>query len=150
MKIWIDADACPNAIKEIVYKAAIRLKVHTYFVANSYLKIPSSEYLHLIVVEKKFDEADFYISEQLHPQDLVVTADIPFADIVVKKNCVAINPRGEQYTSESISEKLSMRNYLQVLREGRIIQGGPSSFSDKDKKQFAAAFDKFTARVPRD
>ncbi len=143
MKIWVDADACPNVVKEIVYKAVNRLKVSAYFVANSYLKIPTSDYVHFIRVEKKFDEADAYIVDKLEEHDLVITADIPLADHAVKKRCIAINPRGEQYTADNISEKLSMRNYMQVLREGRIIQGGAGGFSDKDKQKFAASFDKY-------
>lgn len=144
MKIWVDADACPNVVKEIVYKAVNRLKIHAYLVANSFLKTPGSEFVHLIQVEKKFDEADAYIVENLTPYDLVITADIPLASLAVNKGCIAINPRGEQYTASNISEKLSMRNYMQVLREGRIIQGGSGGFSDKDKQLFAAAFDKYT------
>ena len=147
MIIWVDADACPNAIKEVVYKAALRLKVHVYLVANSFLRIPVSEYLHLNQVEKKFDGADSFILEKLNKNDLVITADIPFADLIVKKGSVAINPRGEQYTEENVSEKLSMRNYMQVLREGRIIQGGAGGFADKDKQLFAAAFDRHTMRI---
>jgi uncharacterized protein YaiI (UPF0178 family) len=144
LKIWIDADACPNVIKEIVYKAVERLRVHAYFVANSYIKLPHSEYIHFVQVEKKFDEADAYIINNLDTFDLVITADIPLADFTVKKGCIAINPRGEQYTESNISEKLSIRNYMQVLREGRIIQGGVGGFSEKDKQLFAASFDKFT------
>ncbi|MES2614034.1 MAG: YaiI/YqxD family protein [Bdellovibrionota bacterium] len=147
MKIWVDADACPNVVKEIVYKAVNRLKIHAYFVANSFLKIPVSEFIHLVQVEKKFDEADSYIVENLDKYDLVITADIPLADHAVKKGCLAINPRGEQYTESNISEKLSMRNYMQVLREGRIIQGGAGGFSDKDKQLFAAAFDRYTTLI---
>ena len=143
MKIWVDADACPNVVKDIVYKAVYRLQIHAYLVANSYLKIPTSEFLHLVQVEKKFDGADAYIVDNLDKHDLVITADIPLADLAVKKGCIAINPRGEQYTADNISEKLSMRNYMQVLREGRIIQGGSGGFSDKDKQLFAASFDKY-------
>ncbi len=147
MKIWVDADACPNVIKEIVYRASARLNVHIYLVANSYLKIPNSELIHLVQVEKKFDGADEYIIQNLDDCDLVVTADIPLADLAVKKGCIAINPRGELYTESNISEKLSMRNYMQVLREGRIIQGGSGAFSDKDKQLFSAAFDKYTTFI---
>ena len=147
MKIWVDADACPNVVKDIIYKAVLRLKVHAYFVANSFLKIPMSEFIHFIQVEKKFDGADTYIIDNLDFYDLVITADIPLADHAVKKGCIAINPRGELYTENNISEKLSMRNYMQVLREGRIIQGGAGGFSDKDKQLFAAAFDRYTTLI---
>ncbi|MCX7353140.1 MAG: YaiI/YqxD family protein [Proteobacteria bacterium] len=147
MKIWVDGDACPNVIKDIIYKAVFRLKIHAYLVANSFLKIPVSEFLHLVQVEKKFDGADAYIVDNLDVHDLVITADIPLADHAVKKGCIAINPRGEQYTESNISEKLSMRNYMQVLREGRIIQGGAGGFSDKDKQLFAAAFDRYTTLI---
>lgn len=147
MKMWIDGDACPNVIKEIIYKAAQRLKIQTYLVANTFLRVPLSDFIHFRQVEKKFDEADGYIIKNLSQHDLVITADIPLADNVIKKNAIALNPRGEQYTSDNISEKLSMRNYLQTLREGRIIQGGAGIFSEKDKQQFAAALDKYTTLI---
>ena len=147
MQIWVDGDACPNVVKEIIFKAVNRLKIQAILVAHSYIKVPYSEYVQFIQVAKQFDGADAYIVDHLQVDDLVITADIPLADHCVKKGCIAINPRGEQYTESNISEKLSMRNYMQVLREGRIIQGGAGGFSDKDKQLFAAAFDRYTTLI---
>ena len=147
MKIWVDADACPNVVKDIIYKTSLRLQIQVLLVANSFLKVPNTELIRFIQVEKKFDEADAFIIENLDKNDLVITADIPMASLAVKKGCIAINPRGELYTENNISEKLSMRNYMQVLREGRIIQGGAGGFSDKDKQLFAASLDKYTTLI---
>ncbi len=144
MKIWVDADACPNAIKEMIYKTSLRLQIPVYFVAHSFIKIPQTELIHFIQVKKDFDGADTFIIENLHENDLVITADIPMAQLAVNKGSIAINPRGEQYTESTISEKLSLRNFMQVLREGRIIQGGAGEFSNKDKQSFAASLDKYT------
>lgn len=143
MKIWIDADACPGVIKEIVYKAAERLKISTILVAHQYLRVPFSEFISFICVEKGLDAADFYIVAHLESDDLVVTADIPLAGEVVKKGAVAIDPHGRLFDEESISQALSVRNLLHSLRESRVIQGGgPSPFHPNDKKNFAAQFEK--------
>ncbi|APJ03256.1 YaiI/YqxD family protein [Silvanigrella aquatica] len=143
MKIWIDADACPGAIKEIVFKAAERVKVQTHLVANQHIKSPPSAYISSIVVPKGFDAADAYIVQNISENDLVITADIPLADLVVKKGAIAINPRGELYNEGNITERLSMRNFTQVLREGGLIQGGPPQFGAGDKQKFASTFDKY-------
>lgn len=142
MKIWIDADACPVAIKEIIYKATERLKVETCLVANQPIKYPPSLYIKAVQVPKGFDVADAYIVQNLMENDLVITADIPLADLVVKKGAVAINPRGELYNEGNITERLSIRNFTQVLREGGLIQGGPPQFGAGDKQKFASTFDK--------
>lgn len=142
MKIWVDADACPSGIKEIIFKAAERLKIETCLVANQPLKRPPSQYISFVLVSKGFDIADTYIVQNLAENDLVITADIPLADLVVKNGAIAINPRGELYNEGNITERLSIRNFTQILREGGLIQGGPSQFSAIDKQKFAATFDK--------
>jgi uncharacterized protein len=142
MKIWIDADACPGGIKEIIFKASERLKVATFLVANQPLKCPPSQFISSIQVPKGFDVADTYIVQNLTEFDMVITADIPLADLVVKKGAIAINPRGELYNEGNITERLSIRNFTQVLREGGLIQGGPSQFNSTDKQKFASTFDK--------
>lgn len=142
MKIWIDADACPVVIREIIYKAAERLKINTLLVANQTLKYPKSPLISFVLVTKGFDVADTYIVQNLAANDLVITADIPLADLVVKKGGVAISPRGELYDQNSISEKLSYRNFNQLLREGGLIQGGAAQMQVTDKHKFAAMFDK--------
>ncbi|RDB35671.1 YaiI/YqxD family protein [Spirobacillus cienkowskii] len=142
MRIWVDADACPSVIKDIIYKAAERLKIETILVANQHVKLPASAYIKGVLVSKGFDVADAYIVKNLQKFDMVITADIPLADLVVKQGAVAINPRGEIYNESSISEKLSIRNFTQVLREGGLVQGGPAPLNSTDKQKFAATFDK--------
>lgn len=137
MKIWIDADACPKPVKEVVFKASARLKITVILVANSYLSIPHSPFIKLIQVEKGADVADFYIVEHVEKSDLVITADIPLAGHIVEKGATAINPRGEIYTQENISERLSMRNFMQELRDSGVQTGGPAPFGVKDKEMFA-------------
>lgn len=147
MKVWIDADACPKMVKEIIFKASSRLKVDVVLVANSYMQIPMSPHISLIQVEKGADMADFYIVEHLEASDLVITADIPLASAVVEKNATAINPRGEIYTEENISERLSVRNFMQDLRDSGIDTGGPPPLNAKDKEKFANAFDRIMTKL---
>lgn len=141
-KIWIDADACPKPVKEIVFKASFRLNITLILVANSYQTIPHSDLIRLIIVGKKLDEADQYIVDNLEAFDLVITADIPLAAKVVEKEGTAVNPRGEIYTEENIGEILSMRDFMKDLRDGGSITGGPSSFGPKDVQQFANSLNK--------
>ena len=141
-KIWIDADACPKAIKEILFKTSARLKIELKLVANSYQSIPHSPLITLTIVGKKLDEADQYIVDHLQSGELVITADIPLAAKVVEKEAYAINPRGELYTEENIGEILSMRDFMKELRDGGAITGGPNSFGPKDVEYFANALNK--------
>lgn len=141
-KIWIDADACPKAVKEIVYKASYRLNLPLILVANAYQTIPQSELIKLIIVGKKLDEADQYIIDHMERSDLVITADIPLAAKVIEKEAIAINPRGEIYTEENIGEILSMRNFMKELRDGGSITGGPAAFGPKDVQLFANSLNK--------
>lgn len=141
-KIWIDADACPKAVKDILFKTSARLKIELVLVANAYQTIPHSPLIALIIVGKKLDEADQYIVDYLQSGELVITADIPLAAKVVEKEAFALNPRGELYTEENIGEILSMRDFMKELRDGGAITGGPSSFSPKDVECFANALNK--------
>jgi uncharacterized protein YaiI (UPF0178 family) len=141
-KIWIDADACPKAVKEIVFKTSFRLNIALMLVANSYLTIPHSDLIRLIIVGKGLDVADQYIIDHVGPNDLVITADIPLAAKIVEKLAIAINPRGEIYTEENIGEILSMRDFMKELRDGGSITGGPSTFGPKDVQQFANSLNK--------
>ena len=141
-KIWIDADACPKAVKEILFKTSARLKIELAMVANAHQGIPLSPLIHLTVVGKQLDEADQYIVDHLEPMELVITADIPLAAKVVEKGAYALNPRGEIYTEENIGEILSMRDFMKELRDGGAITGGPSSFSPKDVEHFANSLNK--------
>jgi len=141
-KIWIDADACPKAVKEIVFKASRRLNISIILVANTYQIIPLSSLIQLIVVDKGFDAADQHIIDQVETHDIVITADIPLAAKVLKKKAVALNPRGEIYTEHNIGSILSMRNIMKEFRDAGTITSGPAMFGPKDIKQFADSLNK--------
>jgi uncharacterized protein YaiI (UPF0178 family) len=141
-KIWIDADACPKQVKEIIFKASFRKNLKVELVANSYQSIPISELISLKIVGKKLDEADQFIIDHVLENELVITADIPLAAKVVEKGALAINPRGEIYDEENIGEILSMRNFMKELRDGGAITGGPASYGPKDVEHFANSFNK--------
>lgn len=141
-KIWIDADACPKAVKEIVFKASGRLKLPVYLVANSTLSVPVHELVKLIVVGRGDDVADQYIVDHVAACELVITADIPLAAKIVEKGALALNPRGEIYDEENIGEVLSMRNFMKELRDGGTITGGPSGLNPKDLQEFANSLNK--------
>ena len=145
--LWVDADACPKVIKEVIFKTSFRLKLPTYLVANSYMQIPLSPLIKFIKVEQGADVADSYIVDHLNSTDLVVTADIPLASLVVEKGALAINPRGELYTEENISERLSMRNFMQEMRDSGMDTGGPAAFSQKDKASFANSLNSILTKM---
>ena len=146
MKIWIDADACPKVIKEVVYNTSFRLQLTVCLVANSSMFIPASPWISLVVVKKGDDVADQYIVEHVTPEDLVITADIPLADLVVQKGAVAINPRGELYTEENIRERLSMRDFMKELRDSGLVTGGPAIFGPKDKESFSNSLNRILSK----
>jgi uncharacterized protein YaiI (UPF0178 family) len=146
MQIWVDADACPRVIKDILFRAAERLKVTLTLVANQPLQTPPSLYIKAIHVADGFDVADDKIVGFVKEGDLVITADIPLAAGVIGKGGNALNPRGELYTEENIHERLSMRNLMDELRGSGEIIGGPSSFSQKDRQAFANSLDRFLTR----
>jgi hypothetical protein len=141
MKVWIDADACPMPVRDIVLRAAVRRKISTTFVANSPLALPQSAYIDFVHVEAGPDAADAFIADNSNAGDLVVTQDIPLAAILVPRGIVVISPRGDSYNPNNIADTLSRRNLMQELRDTGSITGGPRPFSDKLKNQFANLFD---------
>lgn len=141
-KMWIDADACPKAVKEIVFKACHRINTPVTLVANSYQNIPHSDLIRLIIVDKGLDVADQYIVDHVEKNDLVITADIPLAVKIVEKEAIAINPRGEIYTEDNIGEISSMRDFMKELRDGGLVTGGPAAFGPKDVERFANSLNK--------
>ncbi len=146
MQIWVDADACPKAVKEILFKTAMRREVKLTLVANQYMNIPTSPFIDMLKVGAGFDVADNEIVKQCSPGDLVITADIPLADKVVEKGATGLNPRGELYTEDNIKGILSMRNLIEELRSAGTVSGGPAAFSPKDKQNFTNQLDKFLTR----
>ena len=146
MKIWVDADACPWEIKELLYRAAERVKVKVTLVANQSLRVPRSEYIETLLVREGANVADRRIVELAVPGDLVVTADIPLAADVVAKGVAAIDPRGQLYCEANIGERLAMRNVLDQLRGGSHIGGGPPNFGPKDRQAFANQLDRWLAK----
>jgi uncharacterized protein len=143
MRIWVDADACPNVIKEILFRAAERARVSLTLVANQPLRIPPSAYIKTVQVPAGFDVADNKIAQQVQQGDLVITADIPLADKVIEKGGHALNPRGEFYTRENIKERLTMRNFMDELRSTGVDTGGPAMLSLRDRQAFANQLDRF-------
>ncbi|MGL4474325.1 MAG: YaiI/YqxD family protein [Shewanella sp.] len=143
MTIWVDADACPVVIKEMLYRAAERSQINTYFVANQMLKIPPSRFLHTIRVASGFDVADNEIVKLCEPQDLVITSDIPLAADVIAKQALALSPRGELFTRDNIGERLNLRDFFDTLRASGIQSGGPDAINQKDKQAFAGQLDKY-------
>lgn len=146
MQIWVDADACPNVVKEILFKAALRRKVGLTLVANTPLSVPSSPLIHTIRVAAGLDEADKEIAKLVEPGDLVVTADVPLADKIVDKGATGLNPRGELYTDENVKELLRMRNLMEELRSGGMASGGPAPIGQRDRQEFANQLDRFLTK----
>lgn len=142
MKVWVDADACPVAVKDIVIKAAHRLGIQTTFVANKVITLPLSPHLSSVQVPKGADVADQYIVDQASKNDLVITQDILLAALLVPMEVVVIDPRGQQFTADNIGERVSVRALMTDLRDTGEIAGGPKQFSDRDKQRFASAFDR--------
>jgi len=149
MKIWVDADACPRVIKEIVFRASERLELPVCLVANSIMEKHHSRLITSVVVAEGFDAADDYIAEHASPSDLVITADIPLAARIVEKGAVGLDPRGERYTEENVMERLSIRDMMQELRGAGMIQGGPGPFSSTDRRRFASSLDSLLTRMIR-
>ena len=145
MQIWIDADACPKAIKDILFRAAERTGIMTILVANQFLQTPPSRYIKLVLVTSGYDMADNEIVKRLRVGDLVITGDIPLAYEVIGKGGHAINPRGERYTQDTIKERLNMRDLMDTLRASGINTGGPSALTSRDIQAFANQLDKFLA-----
>jgi len=150
MQIWVDADACPNVIKEILFRAAERVQIPLILVANKILQIPPSHYIRTMRVGAGFDVADNTIVREMESGDLVITADIPLAAAVIGRGGHALNPRGEYYSKENIEERLAMRNFMDELRETGVNTGGPAALSQKDRQAFANGLDRFLARHYRE
>ncbi len=143
MKIWVDADACPGEVKELLFRAARRTKTKVTLIANQALRTPRSEFVDSLLVPAGMNVADRRIVELVQPGDLVITADIPLAAQVVAKGGQALNPRGELYTEANVGERLAMRNLLDELRGGGQITGGPANFSAQDRQAFANQLDRW-------
>ncbi|PKO50894.1 MAG: YaiI/YqxD family protein [Betaproteobacteria bacterium HGW-Betaproteobacteria-2] len=148
-RIWVDADACPVVIKEILFRAAERTQIETILVANKLLRVPPSPWLRAMQVPGGFDVADDEIVKQIKPGDLVITADIPLAAQVIAKGGHALNPRGEFYSASNIQERLAMRNFMEELRGSGVDISGPSSFSQSDRQAFATELDRFLSRLSK-
>jgi hypothetical protein len=147
MKIWVDADACPNVIKDTLYRAARRKQIPLILVANHDIRTPASPFITSVKVEHGFDVADNYIAQQVTGEDLVITADIPLAAAVIDRGALALNPRGELYTENDIQQRLSMRNFMEELRSAGQITGGPAAISQSDRREFANQLDRILARL---
>jgi uncharacterized protein YaiI (UPF0178 family) len=150
MKIWVDADACPVVIKEILFRAAERTGVETTLVANQPVRVPTSRFIKTLQVPKGFDVADNEIVKRVDADDLVITADIPLAAEVIEKGALALNPRGELYTSEDIRSRLNMRDFLDTMRASGVDTGGPPALNQNDRKSFANHLDRILARSTGD
>ena len=146
MHIWVDADACPGVIKEILYRAAERLEIDMTLVANQPLRTPASRFIRTLQVPRGFDVADNEIASRVHSGDLVITADIPLASDVIARGARALDPRGELYTPDNIRERLQMRDFMDGLRASGVQTGGPSSFDHTDRKRFADQLDRLLSR----
>jgi uncharacterized protein YaiI (UPF0178 family) len=150
MRIWVDADACPGVVKEILYRAADRTGVPLTLVANQALNTPSSPHINSLQVPRGFDVADDEIVKRLSAGDLVITSDIPLAAEVIEKGGHALSPRGEMHTTENIRARLNMRDFLDTMRSSGVdMGGGPAAFSQRDKQTFANELDRFLTRAGR-
>jgi len=149
MHIWVDGDACPVVIKELLFRAAMRVKVSLTLVANEKLRVPASEFIQTLVVGSGTNVADKQIVELVQPGDLVVTADVPLAAHVVQKGGIALDPRGDLYTSDNIGERITSRNLMDELRGNDLVTGGPAPFGPKHKQAFANQLDRLLAKRRR-
>ena len=147
MKIWVDADACPVVIKEILFRAANRTQIATVLVANHGMKIPSSPYISFLQVTQGFDVADDEIVQRLDAGDLVITGDIPLASEVIDKGGIALNPRGDLYTVANIKARLTMRDFMDTMRSSGIQTGGPPALNQRDRQNFANQLDKLLLQL---
>lgn len=146
MNIWVDADACPNVIKDILFRAAEREQVEVTLVANQWIRTPASKFIKSIQVPGGFDVADDEIVRRVQPGDLVVTQDIPLAAFAIEKGALALHPRGEMFTKDTIAARLSMRNFMEELRGSGVDTGGPATMHPRDRQNFANELDKWLAR----
>ena len=145
MTIWVDADACPNAIKEILFRAAIRVEIPLILVANHALRVTPSPWIKMVQVPAGFDVADNYIVQHVKKDDLVITSDIPLAAELVEAEAKVITSRGESYTPQNIRERLNMRDFMETMRSSGEVTGGPATLGPRDKQDFANALDRYLA-----
>jgi uncharacterized protein YaiI (UPF0178 family) len=145
MTIWVDADACPNLIKTVLFRAAQKRQLPMLLVANQFIAVPPSKYIRAIRVGGGFDAADDYIVQHMQAGDLVITGDIPLAAKVIEQQGFVINPRGEVYSRENIGEKLALRNFMEEMRNSGQVSGGAAAMAAKDVQNFANALDRFLA-----
>ncbi len=149
MKIWVDADACPVVIKEILFKAADRTKITTTLVANHYVRIPPSPFISFMQVSSGFDVADDEIVKRIEANDLVITSDIPLADEVIDKSGIALSPRGELYTKENIKSRLNIRDFMDTMRASGVQTGGPPALNQTDRQNFANHLDRIITQFKK-
>ena len=145
-RIWVDSDACPAPVRDILFRAAERARVHVALVATQWLRTPASRFIRALQVQGGFDAADDAIAERAAAGDLVVTQDIPLASRVLAKGAEAITPRGERFTADNIAERLSVRDFMEELRGAGVQTGGPSAFGARDRQAFANRLDGWLAR----
>jgi uncharacterized protein len=146
LAIWVDADACPVVVKEIIFRAAIRTETQTTLVANSFIKVPSSKYITFLQVPQGFDVADNEIVRRADEGDLVITADIPLAAEVMEKGAIALNPRGERYSDDTIKQTLNLRDFMDTMRSSGEHTGGPPPLNQSNRQAFANELDKYLAQ----
>ena len=146
MAIWVDADACPRVIRDILFRAAERCGVSVTLVANQSIEIPRSRHISMLLVSSGFDVADNEIARRAAPDDLVVTADIPLAAEVIAKRAQALSPRGERFTPDNIRERLNMRDFMDTMRSSGLAGGGPPPLNTADRQAFANGLDSYLAR----
>jgi uncharacterized protein len=150
MHIWVDADACPAVVKDILFRAAERLQLALTLVANQPLRVPPSSFIRMLQVPRGFDGADNEIAGRVQPGDLVVTADIPLASLAIERGALALDPRGELYTQDTIRERLQMRDFMDGLRASGVQTGGPAPLDHADRKRFADQLDRLLTRRSRE
>lgn len=146
-KIWVDADACPRTVKDILFRAAKRLELQVTLVANQPVPVPKSKFVNAIQVGSGFDVADSYIVQHSNAGDLIITADIPLAAELIEKQCIVINPRGELYTTDNIRERLNMRDFMDSLRSNGVDTGGPPPLNQTDTRKFANQLDGMLTKI---
>ena len=146
ISIWVDADACPRAIREILFKAATRVGVQLTLVANHALSVPNSPLIKALQVAQGFDVADDFIVQQVREDDLVITSDIPLAAELIEKGAHVITSRGERYTRNNIGQRLNMRDFMETMRYSMVVGGGPPALGPRDRQEFANALDRYLAK----
>ena len=149
MKIWVDADACPVAIREILFRASARIEIEVTLIANQQVSVPKSRHIKMLQVPSGFDVADEEIVKRMAPGDLVVTSDIPLAADAIEKGGFVLSPRGERFTKENIGARLNMRDFLETMRASGAVTGGPPALSQSDRKAFADELDKLLSKQAR-